>query len=109
MVDSFKNKYNRKFKNPLNQSNSLEDISKNTKIKKSILQEVYNRGSGAWKSNPTSVRSKSGDKRQSGFPLKNRMGKEAWSYARVYGFVMKNPKQVGKGKPDNDLFLETKK
>ena len=54
------------------------------------------------------MRSKSGEKRKSGFPLKNRMGKEAWSYARVYGFVMKNPKQVGKGKPDNDLFLETK-
>jgi hypothetical protein len=50
------------------------------------------------------VRSKSGDKKDSGFPLSQRMSKERWAYARVYGFVMKNPKQVGEGKPDSDLY-----
>ncbi len=103
-MSTFKSKYNNKYGFPKNESHSVEDISKKTGIKKSILQDVYDRGIGAWKSNPTSVRSKSGDKKDSGFPLSKRMTKERWAYGRVYGFVMKNPKQVGEGKPDDDLF-----
>jgi len=103
-MSTFKSKYNNKYGFPKNESHSVEDISKTSGIKKSILQDVYDRGIGAWKSNPTSVRSKSGDKKDSGFPLSKRMTKERWAYGRVYGFVMKNPKQVGEGKPDDDLF-----
>jgi len=103
-MSTFKSKYNNKYGFPKNESHSVEDISKTSGIKKSILQDVYDRGVGAWKSNPTSVRSKSGDKKDSGFPLSKRMTKERWAYGRVYGFVMKNPKQVGEGKPDDDLF-----
>jgi hypothetical protein len=103
-MSTFKSKYNNKYGFPKNESHSVQDISKTTGIKKSILQEVYDRGIGAWKSNPTSVRSKSGDKKDSGFPLSKRMTKERWAYGRVYGFVMKNPKQVGDGKPDSDLY-----
>jgi len=103
-MSTFKSKYNNKYGFPKNERHSVEDISKKTGIKKSILQDVYDRGVGAWKSNPTSVRSKSGDKKDSGFPLSKRMTKERWAYGRVYGFVMKNPKQVGEGKPDDDLF-----
>ena len=103
-MSTFKSKYNNKYGFPKNESHSVEDISKTTGIKKSILQDVYDRGVGAWKSNPTSVRSKSGDKKDSGFPLSKRMTKERWAYGRVYGFVMKNPKQVGEGKPDDDLY-----
>jgi len=103
-MSTFKSKYNNKYGFPKNESHSVEDISKTSGIKKSILQEVYDRGIGAWKSNPTSVRSKSGTKKDSGFPLSQRMTKERWAYGRVYGFVMKNPKQVGEGKPDNDLY-----
>ena len=103
-MSTFKSKYNNKYGFPKNESHSVQDISKTSGIKKSILQDVYDRGIGAWKSNPTSVRSKSGIKKDSGFPLSQRMTKERWAYGRVYGFVMKNPKQVGEGKPDNDLF-----
>ena len=103
-MSTFKSKYNNKYGFPKNESHSVEDISKTTGIKKSILQDVYDRGVGAWKSNPSSVRSKSGDKKDSGFPLSKRMTKERWAYGRVYGFVMKNPKQVGEGKPDDDLY-----
>ena len=77
-------------------------------LSKKILQEVFNRGVGAWKSNPTSVRSQSGAKSPKGFPVGNRMSKDQWAYARVYGFVMRNPKQVGKDKPDHDLFQKIK-
>tara|TARA_R100000951_G_scaffold100487_1_gene91327 strand:- start:27 stop:347 length:321 start_codon:yes stop_codon:yes gene_type:complete len=103
-MSTFKSKYNNKYGFSKNESHSVQDISKTTGIKKSILQDVYDRGVGAWKSNPTSVRSKSGDKKDSGFPLSQRMTKERWAYGRVYGFVMKNPKQVGEGKPDSDLY-----
>jgi len=77
-------------------------MAKTTGIKKSILQQVYNRGSGAWSSNPSSVRTKDGKKTQG--VAKNKMSKAQWSYARTYAFIMKNPKQVGEGKPDNDLY-----
>jgi len=103
-MPTFKQIFNKKYKKDINQSNSLTEIAKLTKIKKSILQQVYNRGIGASKNNPTSVRSKSGEKKPGGFSVNNRMTKEQWAIARVYGFVGKNPKQVGTGKPDRDLF-----
>ena len=99
---TFKQDFNKKYNQPLNKANGLNDIAKLTKIKKSILQKVYNRGIGAFKSNPQSVRSKSGEKRPS-----NRMTKEQWGIARVYGFVMGNKKQIGKGQPDRDLYALT--
>lgn len=104
---TFKQDFNKKYNQPLNKANDLNDITKLTKIKKSILQKVYNRGIGAFKSNPQSVRSKAGDKRPSGFSPANRMSKEQWAIARVYGFVMGNKKQIGKGQPDRDLYALT--
>ena len=106
-MSTFKQIFNKKYKQKINQANSLTDIAKMSGIKKSILQQVYNRGVGAHKSSPSSIRSKSGEKRAGGFPVGNRMSKEQWGTARVYGFVGKNPKQVGKGKPDRDLFEKT--
>jgi len=108
MSTTFKNKYNNKFNQPLNKANSISDISKQTGIKKSILQDVFDRGVGAAETNPSSVRSKSGNKRSGGYPLYNRMSGEQWGYGRLYGFVMKNPKQVNIGKPDRDLFKKIK-
>ena len=104
-MSTFKNKFNKKYKQNLNQANSLTDIAKLSGIKKSILQQVYNRGIGAAKNNPSSVRSKSGEKKPGGFSVNNRMTKEQWAIARVYGFVMNNKKQTGLNKPDRDLYL----
>lgn len=106
---TFKQKFNLKYKQDKNQSNSIEDIARLTGIKKSILQDVYNRGSGAWETSITSIRNKQGKKREGGFPLSQRISKEAWSFGRLYGFVMNNPKQVGQGKPDDDLMRKIKK
>lgn len=100
-----KQKYNKKYGFSLNKAHSLKDIAKKTEISESILQDVYNRGSGAYKTNPQSVRLKSGKKDPSA-PLSRKMSKQQWSYARVYGFVMKNPKQVKKGQPDHDLAVK---
>jgi hypothetical protein len=81
---SNKQRYNKRYGFAPSSSHSLNDISKTTKISKSILQQVYNRGTGAWKNNPSSVRNIRGVK---GGPGK-KMSKEQWSYARVYSFVM---------------------
>ena len=97
MVLTNKEKYNKKYKFPKGTSHSLADIAKTTGIKKSILQESYNRGTGAWKNNPSSVRNVKGIKGGSG----KKMSKEAWSYGRVFSFVMK---QKGTwGGADKDL------
>jgi len=97
MVVSNKDKYNKKYKFTKDKSHSLNDISKTTGIKKSILQQVYNRGTGAWKNNQASVRNVKGVKGGRG----KKMSKEQWSVARVYSFVMKQPGTWGKA--DKDL------
>ena len=71
--------------------------SKRSKHSKSKLQKVYNRGVGAWKTNPTSVRSKSGKKRKGGFPKGQRMSRQQWGCGRVNSFVR------GSRKHDRDL------
>jgi len=56
------------------------------------LQEVYNRGIGAWKSNPQSVRLKkdfSKNPSLAKFPRSARLTKEQWAYARVFSFLDK--------------------
>ena len=57
-----KQKFNKKYKQPLNQSNSKKDISKLTGIPMSILDAVYDRGIGAHKTNKASVRNVKGVK-----------------------------------------------
>ncbi len=101
---TYKQKFNKKHNQPLNESNSMETIAKLSGVKKSILQKVFQRGIGAYKTNIESVRLKSGKKDYSVRDPKRKMSPERWAYARVYGFVMKNPRQIGKGKPDNDLY-----
>lgn len=102
-MSSFREKYNKKYGFEKDASHSLASIAKTTGISSSILRSVYNRGTGAWKNNQASVRNVKGVKGGAG----KKMSKEQWSQARVYGFVMKNPKQVGKSAPDRDLYEKT--
>jgi len=102
---TYKEKYNKKYNFNKDQSHSLDDISKTTKIDKSILQQVYNRGIGAWKTNIESVRLKSGKKDYSVKDRSKKMGKEQWGYARVYSFVMGGTTQKT---TDSDLWEKTK-
>jgi len=78
-----KQKFNKRHGQPLNKSNSKKDISKLSGVSMSILNQVYDRGLGAHKSNPQSVRNVSGVK---GGPGK-KMGANQWAMARVYSFV----------------------
>jgi hypothetical protein len=102
-----KQKFNKKYKQPLNQPNSKKDISKLTGIPMSILNEVFDRGVGARKTNPQSVRSATTGKKIGGKSLKGKMSAEAWGTSRIYSFVMKQPGTWGKA--DKDLAEKVKK
>jgi len=74
MVYSYKQRFNKKHGQPLNESNSLEDISKLSGYKLSGIKTIFSKGKGAYKSNPQSVRP-------------NVKSPEQWAYARVYASV----------------------
>ena len=75
MPVTWKQKFNKKYKFPKDKSHSLADIARITGYKKSGLQTIYNKGVGAYKTNPGSVRP-------------SVKSKEQWAYARVYSAVM---------------------
>tara|TARA_R110000803_G_scaffold65563_2_gene126728 strand:- start:2268 stop:2558 length:291 start_codon:yes stop_codon:yes gene_type:complete len=84
MVQTYKQQFNKKYKQPLSQSNSLKDISRLTGYKLSGIKTIFEKGKGAFKSNPQSVR-----------PQIKKLGKggaEAWGYSRVYASVNKKSK-----------------
>ncbi|NBU34244.1 hypothetical protein EBZ38_10910 [bacterium] len=70
---------------------TLHQLSKITSVPKHILQEVYNRGIGAYKTQPTSVRLKHSYVKNVDAPMGKKLSKEQWAYARVYSFLDGNP------------------
>lgn len=74
------------------QGYSLSALSRYSKIPHSVLQEVYNRGIGAYKTNPTSVRMKGTFKKGVNAPMSMKLSKEQWAMSRVYSFIDGNPK-----------------
>jgi len=74
---TYKQDFNRKYKFPLKTAHSLKDISKLTGYKLKGLKTIYNKGIGAYKTNPASVRPQV-------------RSAEQWAQARVYASV--NPK-----------------
>ena len=102
-MSSNKQKFNKRYGQPLNKPNSKKDISKKTGIPMSILDQVYDRGLGAYKSNPQSVRNVKGVKGGSG----KKMSAGAWAMARVYSFAVKAPGTWGKA--DKDLADKVRK
>lgn len=74
-TSTYKELYNKKYGYPQNESHSLEEISSDTGVSMKGLQAIYNKGIGAFKTNPESVRP-------------NVTSKEQWAMARVYSAVM---------------------
>jgi len=70
---------------------SLQELAGVTGVPIQILQEVYNRGIGAYKTNPESVRIK-GTFKKGPAPMSRKLSKEQWAMARVYSFLDGNPK-----------------
>lgn len=75
MVQTYKDKFNKKFGFPKGASHSLSEISKLTGYKKSGLETIVEKGKGAFYSNPGSVRPHVKDPTH-------------WGMARVYSAVM---------------------
>ncbi len=73
-MPTYKEKFNKKYGFPKDKSHSLSNISKITGYKLSGLRTIYNKGIGAYKTNPGSVRP-------------NVKSKEQWAQARVYASV----------------------
>ncbi len=92
MVETYKQKFNKKYNQPKDKSNSLKDISDKTGLKLSGLKKVFDKGVGAYKTNPQSVRP-------------NVKSPEQWAYSRVYSAVMGG----GARKYDKDLLVKKSK
>ncbi len=75
MVDTYKNKFNRKYGFEKDASHSLAEIAKLTGYKLSGLKTIQDKGEGAFRSNPQSVRPQVKSATQ-------------WGIARVYSAVM---------------------
>ncbi len=73
-------------------SHSLAQLAKASGVPKHILQEVYNRGIGAYKTQPKSVRLKGSFVKNVAAPMSKKLSKEQWAYARVYSFLDGNPR-----------------
>ena len=107
---TFKEKFNKRYKQPLDKSNTLNNMSKLSGISKDILQQVYDRGIGAYKTNLSSVRlkkdfSKDPDLRKG---ASMRLSKEQWAIARTYAFIEKTLNKKEPQNQDKDLMKEAR-
>ena len=72
---TYKEKFNKKYKFPADTSHSIAQIAKITGYKKAGLDTIFNKGVGAYKTNPASVRP-------------SVKSPEQWGMGRVYSAVM---------------------
>ena len=79
MVLTYKNKFNMKYGFPKDASHSVAEIAKLTGYKKSGLETIVEKGKGAFKTNPHSVRP-------------SVKSPEQWGRARLYASVFPNSK-----------------
>ena len=75
MVVTYKNKFNAKYGFAKDEAHSIAEVSKITGYKKSGLDTIFNKGVGAFKTNPRSVRP-------------SVKSPEQWAMARIYSAVM---------------------
>lgn len=88
MVESYRNKFNKKYGFPKNSSHSIKKIAELSKIKYKNALKIVEKGRGARYSNPQSVRSVSDGKKRGGASLKGKMSAQQWGVARLYSAVM---------------------
>jgi alkyl sulfatase BDS1-like metallo-beta-lactamase superfamily hydrolase len=72
---TYKQKFNKKYGFDKDEPHSIAEIAKITGYKKSGLETIFNKGIGAFKTNPASVRP-------------SVKSPEQWAYARIYSAVM---------------------
>lgn len=72
---TYKQKFNKKYKFPADEPHSISEIAKITGYKKAGLDVIFRKGVGAYKTNPSSVRT-------------SVKSPEQWAMARIYSAVM---------------------
>jgi len=75
MTNSYKQKFNIKYNQAVNKSNTLDEISKLSKVSKKELKNILKKGEAAFFNNKSSVRP-------------NVKSATQWGYSRVYSAVM---------------------
>ena len=93
MALTYKQKLNKKHGQPLNQSNSITKIAKLSGISYRNAKQIFERGEGAYYSNPSSVR-------------KFVKSPQQWAYARLYASVSPGSKSA---KVDEKYLKKMKK
>ena len=88
MALTFKQKFNKKYGFPKDKSHSLAEIAKLTGYKLSNIRKIFQKGKGAFYSNPKSVRAQ----------VKSA---NHWGYSRTYASVTPGSKS---SKIDKDLL-----
>jgi hypothetical protein len=91
MPETYKQKFNKKYGQPKDKSNSVEDVSRLTGFKKAGLKKIIEKGEGAYRTNPQSVRP-------------NVKSATQWGVARMYSAVMGGAAK----KYDKDLLVKKK-
>jgi len=98
-MTSYKQKFNKKFNQDKDESNSKAKMTRLTGIPTKVLDEIFDRGSAAFYNNPSSVR-------------KSVKSPEQWSGGRLYAFIMKAYKAKADGNDkinqDKDLYMKIK-
>lgn len=80
-----------------NKPYSLKELAQISGEPLATLKKVADRGYGAYNTQPSSVRMKGTFKKGVNAPMSMKLSPQQWSMARVYSYLMKNPKH------DNDL------
>lgn len=100
MVLTNKQKFNKKYGFEKDASHSIKEIAKLAGIKYRNALKIVEKGRGAHRSNPESVRRASDGKKIGGKSLKGKMTATQWGIARLYSAVMGGPA----AKTDKDLL-----
>lgn len=77
---------------PMDHSLTMREIAQLSDMPIQALRRVYQKGLGAYHTNPRSVRMKGTFKKNIDAPMSQKLSPQAWAYGRIYAFVMKTPK-----------------
>lgn len=77
---------------PLDTQLSLPEIAELSGFPINALRRVYDKGLGAYHTNPQSVRLQGSFKKDPKAPLSRKLSPQQWGMGRVFAFVDKSPK-----------------
>lgn len=102
-MSTHKQQFNKRHGFERDASHTLYELSKISGYPVSTLNEIYERGRGAWVTNIDSVRMKGTFKKNVKAPRSKKLSAEQWGVARIYAFLNKIEKGA-KLDHDTDLF-----